>query len=242
VQQLFPRWTNALPTALLIGLIVSLVLVVGVVTYYFTPKYWEVGYQPKQPIAYSHQLHAQQLGIDCRYCHSHVEESRVANIPSPSVCMNCHTVVDEKTGYLQLATSPDGQKPSKHWENPELAKLRQAYASGTPIQWRRVHKLPDYVQFNHAVHVNAGVSCYSCHGRVDQMPEVHQVEPLSMAWCLECHRAPEKNLVDTSQIPVTHLWDVEKTLSQPEYAQKIGARLKEQLWNEPSQSCSACHY
>lgn len=242
MKQLFPRWTNALPAAIVLGAVVSLALAVGGVTYYFTPKYWEVGYQPKQPINYSHQLHAQQLGIDCRYCHSHVEESRVANIPSPSVCMNCHTVVDEKTGYLAKATSQDGVKPSLHWVSPDLAKLRQAYASGEAIQWRRVHKLPDYVQFNHAVHVNAGVSCYSCHRRIDQMPVVHQTQPLSMSWCLDCHRAPENNLVDKTQVQVTKLWDVERILSQPDYAERIGKRLKEQLWNTPSQSCSACHY
>lgn len=242
MQQIFPRWTNSLPTALLLGLIVSVTLVTGGVTYYFTPKFWEVGYMPEQPIHYSHQLHAQQLGIDCRYCHSHIEESRVANIPSPSVCMNCHTVVDEKSGYLQKATSPDGQKPSLHWNSPDLKVLRAAYTAGAPVKWRRVHKLPDYVEFNHAIHVNAGVSCYSCHGRIDQMPTVHQAKPLSMSWCLSCHRAPENNLVDTSQLQVTKLWDVQKKLAEPDYAATVGKRLREQLWNDPSQSCSACHY
>ncbi|MFG0256751.1 MAG: cytochrome c3 family protein [Phycisphaerales bacterium JB043] len=214
-------------------------MTVAIVWTYFTPSYWEVGYMPEQPVAYSHQLHAGTLGIDCRYCHDNVEESGYSNIPSSSVCMSCHTVVDNAQGYLAKAVSTTGGD-SVHWANENLAKLRDAYDHGEAIEWTRVHKLPDYVHFDHSIHVNLGVSCYSCHTRIDQMPEVYQSQPLSMGWCLDCHREPEHHLVDTSEVDVTNLRRVQEMLSQSDYAQTTGMLLAQQV--DPPQNCGACHY
>jgi hypothetical protein len=240
VTPFFPKWTNTLPAMALTGAVGTLALVIGVVWYYFTPKYWEVGYMPRQPVAYSHQLHAGTLGIDCRYCHSDIEQSKYANIPSTTVCMNCHTLVDDKTGYLAKAMTQNGTDPSPHWVSADLQTLRAAHDSGNSVPWRKVHKLPDYAHFQHAAHINAGVSCYSCHKRIDQMPIVYQSEPLSMGWCLECHRAPETQLVDRSQASITDLGAVERLLADPQYASTTGIRLAQNV--NPPQNCGACHY
>lgn len=241
---IFPKWTNSIPAFALFSVTTGLVVVVAAFWTYATPAYWEVGYQPDQPIDYNHQLHAQQLGIDCRYCHTNVEDSRIANVPSTNTCMNCHTIVDAQRGYLKKATAVDGESP--HFKNPELQKLREYAASGDPAPWKRIHKLPDYVQFNHAAHLDAGVSCFSCHGRIDQMAKVYQQKPLSMSWCLDCHRHPEPNLVDTTQGKVTDLAWVESQLAQDGYATGAGGQLAESLEQRsrrtPPTHCSACHY
>jgi len=242
---IFPKWVNSIPAFALVSVAIGFSIVVGGFWTYATPAYWEVGYQPEQPINYSHQLHAQELGIDCRYCHTNVEDSRIANIPSTSTCMNCHTVVDDQSGYLKKANSLDGS-PSAHFASPDLAALREAHESGMPVKWKRVHKLPDYVQFNHAAHLDAGVSCISCHGRVDQMAVVYQQKPLSMSWCLDCHRNPAHDLIDKSQGGVTNLAWVEDTLAQDGYADNAGASLAASLSDNsrrtPPTHCSACHY
>ncbi|QNN24432.1 cytochrome c3 family protein [Planctomycetales bacterium ZRK34] len=146
------------------------------------PSTTDVGYQPVQPIPYSHELHVNQLGMDCRYCHTTVETSAFAAIPSANICMNCHHAIRKLNSAGEA--------------NPKLAALYKAYDSGMPIEWVKVHDLPDYSYFNHSAHINRGVSCVSCHDRVDQMgPEgVHQAKELSMGWCLKCHRNPTPNL------------------------------------------------
>lgn len=127
------------------------------------------GYEPDQPINYSHQKHAGDLQIPCLYCHFGAEKSRHAGIPPANVCMNCHWMV--KT------------------DSPEIQKLKKAVDSNTPIEWVKIHNLPDYVLFNHSRHVNAGVSCQTCHGPIETMAKVRQAAPLTMGWCIECHRA-----------------------------------------------------
>lgn len=215
-------------------------LAVGGTWYYATPSFWEVGYMPEQPISYSHQIHAGKLGIDCRYCHTTVTESKTANVPPISTCLNCHTVVDEKSGYLKLATSADGTNPSPHWNNPELAKLRDYGNRDEAIPWKRVHKLPDYVNFTHAAHLKAGVSCYSCHSRIDEMPVVHQAKSLSMAFCLDCHRSPEKELVGADR--VMDLSWAQAELAKPDHASQLGKQIAAHLRYAPPENCSACHY
>lgn len=152
------------------------------------PYTTDVGYRPEQPILYSHALHAGQLGIDCRYCHSTVDQAGFAAVPSVQTCFNCHSPGSENVGVGIRYT---GSK--------KLDPLYEAYESGKPVPWVKVHDLPDYVYFNHAAHVNRGVGCSDCHGRVDHMGEegVYQFAPLSMSWCLECHREPEKYLRPT---------------------------------------------
>jgi hypothetical protein len=129
------------------------------------------GYEPDQPIPYSHKLHAGDLKIDCKYCHSQVTESRHAAVPPLNVCMNCHLTV--KT------------------DSPHIQKLAEAYNSGKSIAWNKVHLLPDHVKFNHAPHIKAGKDCTICHGNVQEMEKVKQVSSLSMGWCVNCHRQPE---------------------------------------------------
>ncbi len=244
MSSVFPKWSNRLPQVVAAGLGLTSVGVVWGVYYYWTPDFWEVGYEPDQPVDYSHALHAGQLGIDCRYCHTNVEESGYSNVPDTETCMNCHTAdAASGTGYLSAEIW------NAHQRSEDLMLLRESYASGKPVEWRRVHKLPDYVQFNHAVHVNAGVSCYSCHGRIDQMPVVYQAESLAMGWCLDCHRNPHESLVDVrgelddgdGPVRITDLARVEKLLESPDQAAR-GADLADRLDIAPPQNCGACHY
>ena len=160
------------------ALVVLGLLAAAATAYYWSPAYWRVGYQPQQPIEYSHELHVEQLGIDCQYCHTYVQESGYANVPTSQVCINCH---GPKLGNIKATSA-------------KLAPLRQAHASGMPVPWVGIHELADYAYFNHAVHIARGVGCVSCHGRVDQMEKVWHVQPLSMAWCLDCHRHWERRV------------------------------------------------
>src|SRR5262249_17789166 len=134
----------------------------------------------EQPVPFSHKHHAGDDGIDCRYCHSTVETSAFAGIPPLSTCMTCHS---------QLFT-----------DQPALAPLVRAYVSGAPLRWQRLHKLPDFVYFNHAIHVAKGVGCVSCHGAVDAMPLTWRVAALTMQWCLSCHRRPERYLRPRAEV------------------------------------------
>ncbi|MBM3726881.1 MAG: cytochrome c3 family protein [Acidobacteria bacterium] len=187
---------------------------VGSFAYLSHPKVLETGYSPVQPVPYSHKLHAGNLGMDCRYCHSTVERAAFAAIPPAETCMNCHHKVKEK--------------------NPILQPVRDSFEKGVAMKWVKVHRLPDYVYFNHQAHVGAGVSCVSCHGRVDQMIEVKQVAPLSMAWCLECHRNPAANLRPAHL--VTRLdWKPEGDPAE------IGRRIIEEKHIKPPTNCSGCH-
>ena len=186
------------------------------VTYYFSPKYYRVGYQPIQPVPFSHAVHAGQLGMDCRYCHTGVEKSWFSNIPAASTCMNCHSQVLK--------------------DDPRLALVRESAATGKPIEWIQIHKLPDYAYFNHSVHVNRGISCVECHGRIDQMDEVYHAKPFGMAFCLECHRHPELKLRPEDKI--TDLaWQ-----PKSEAEQLKDGKQRMQDWKvESLQTCSACH-
>jgi len=179
-MQLFPRSLNFLPLALAVGAGGAGAGVTGLIWYYFSPKNLQVGYAPEQPLPYSHKLHAGELGIDCRYCHANVERSQEAMIPATETCMGCHAVVKK--------------------DSEKLAALRASWQSGEPMQWVRVHKLPDHVYFDHSVHLAVGVGCSSCHGRIDQMEVVRLDKPIAMGWCLECHRNPQPNLRPKDQI------------------------------------------
>jgi len=180
MSKIFKESVNELPRNLLIAILVIGVTAVIAFYYYGTPRYTRVGFAPPQPVAFDHALHAGQLGLDCRFCHSHVERSGHANIPDTTTCMKCHN---------QIRT-----------QSPALELVRQSYETGEAIPWVRVHQLPDFVYFNHAVHVNRGVSCYDCHGQVNEMQVVRHDRPLSMAFCLECHRHPEKYIRPHDQV------------------------------------------
>lgn len=221
MSDVFPRWTNKLPIRIIIGLGVLGAAVTMGVTYYFTPKYTRVGYQPVQPVAFSHNIHAGQLGLDCRYCHSHVEKSWFSNIPSASTCMNCHNQVLK--------------------DDPKLELVRESFYNDKPIEWVQIHKLPDYVYFNHSVHVNRGVSCVECHGRVDEMDEVYHAKPFSMGFCLECHRNPEKHIRPPDKITdLKWKWNDDPKIAAQHQLDFGKAKVKE--WDiKSSDHCSSCH-
>jgi hypothetical protein len=237
VAGLFPKWFNAFPTVSAIAAVGGLTTVVAGFTYFATPKFWRVGYMPKQPGGgFNHQIHAGKLGMDCRYCHTKIEESAEANIPNVATCYGCHA-----ENRLALFAAVEGVA---HREKTEF--IRTAYAQDKSIEWRRVHKVPDYVRnFPHHVHVNAGVSCYSCHGQITTMETVYQAEPQSMGWCLDCHRGvktePEKYLVPKDK--VTQLqWVQTEWLADSEKHRAEGRKLLETLKEAPPENCGACHY
>jgi hypothetical protein len=198
------------------GLVVGGVVAatVGFVLYAAHPQVADTGYSPEQPVPYSHKLHAGQLGMDCTYCHYTVTKAGFAAVPPTETCMNCHRNVKKDSGKLKL--------------------VRDSYATGNPVEWLKIHKLPDYVYFNHQAHVTSGVSCVSCHGRVDQMVEVRQVEPLNMAWCIDCHRNPASRLRPVDQ--VTNLgWTPDRD------PVAIGKEIIAAKKINPPVNCSGCH-
>ena len=198
----------------------------------FHPDTLNIGYQPEQPVPYSHALHVGQLGMDCKYCHTTVEKAAFAAVPPTQTCMNCHA---------NAAT-----------QAPTLRKVYASWEQGTPIEWIKVHDLADYVYFNHSAHINKGVGCYSCHGRMDQMEVVWQAEPLNMGWCLECHREPEKYLRPRDQATsmTYHLGrgpndlDVQDGETIEEAQLRVGRELYEKYGIKGEaymQACSTCH-
>jgi Cytochrome c7 and related cytochrome c len=171
----------------------------------------------QQPIQFSHLHHAGGMGIDCRYCHTSVEESAFANIPPTKTCMNCHSQI---------------------WaQAPILEPVRASFRDNKPLRWVRVHDLPDFVYFNHSIHVNKGVGCATCHGPVDRMPLMYQQANLQMNWCVDCHRNPERNLRPRDQV-TNMAW--ERPANDPGLGQRLVKEYKiasaEQLT-----SCSTCH-
>lgn len=213
---IFPRWFNALPTAVAVAAPVALAAAIGAVWYWFSPKYTDVGYMPEQPVPFSHKLHAGDLGMDCRYCHNTVEKGALAAVPTTSTCMNCHGVV--------------------RYDSPKLELVRQAFADDQKaVAWTRVHMLPDYAYFDHSAHLGAGVGCASCHGRIDQMDEVFQHEPLSMSWCLDCHRNPEPHLRPADRVTDMTWSEADAAAYDPKSDEE-----RERQPNPPLH-CSGCH-
>jgi menaquinone reductase, multiheme cytochrome c subunit len=182
----FPKWSNTLTKGIFLAGPLVLLYVVVLVGYGANARTLNVGYQPVQPVPYSHALHAGILGINCQYCHTDVTRAAFATLPPTQTCMNCHTEIAPKDPNLQIVRDSYGTG------DPAFA--------GMPIPWKKVNDLPDYVYFNHSAHVNAGVSCLVCHGQVNHMTQVYQAEPLSMAWCLACHRNPAPNLRPKNEV------------------------------------------
>jgi hypothetical protein len=181
MSQIFHRSTNSLARATIYGA-VFVVAALGWIAYEIqgSPYVTYAGVRKPQPVPFSHQHHVTGLGIDCRYCHTSVETSSFAGIPPTKTCMNCHSQI---------------------WTNAALLEpVRASYKSGESLQWTRVNQLPDFVYFNHSIHVTKGVGCNTCHGPVDRMPYMYQAESLQMEWCLGCHRHPENNLRPRDQV------------------------------------------
>ena len=214
MAQILPPWSNKIPALAALAAGIGSVLLVGGIWYYFSPRYTDVGYRPVQPVPYSHKLHAGDLAIDCRYCHASVEVSPVSNVPPTATCMGCHRVVKR--------------------DSEKLAPIRDSVASKRPMAWTRVHALPEYAYFAHNVHLAAGIGCVSCHGRVDEMEVVTQVQPLSMSWCLDCHRNPAPH-----RRPVAEVTNMK--WAPPKDAAAFAAKLAQERPVHPPTDCSGCH-
>jgi hypothetical protein len=213
MAQIFPKWTNKVPKIALISLVCAITGIVFIFWYWFSPYNLEVGYQPTQPVPYSHKQHVGQLGMDCRYCHTGVEKSAVAGVPPTQTCMNCHSMIKK--------------------DSVKLEPVRDSFKTDLPIPWIRVHKVPDYAYFDHSAHIAASIGCVSCHGRIDQMTEVRLEKPLSMGWCLDCHRNPEPHLR-----PMDKITDMEWIADEN---WKAIAKAKAKTLHPPVESCSGCH-
>jgi hypothetical protein len=224
MANIFPKGTNA--TVIKAGLAAAVLggLVTMAVWYYFTPKYSRVGYQPIQPVHFQHDIHVGQLGLDCRYCHSYVEVSGHSNFPPTQTCMNCHRDVQKN--------------------NPKLQPIRDSWESGQPVEWVEIHHVPDYAYFNHSAHVNRGVSCVMCHGKVNEMNVVFQAKSQSMGWCLQCHRSPQEFVRPIAAdkpgapSPIFNLnWEPPKGTTQGE----LGKQLVKAWKIKPPTDCAGCH-
>lgn len=211
----FPPWSNtatkiAVTAAAAGAFAVLATLMVGA----RTP--WIRGQQlaPDQPVEFDHRHHTRDDGIDCLYCHNTAMSASTAGIPSTDKCMGCHDQI---------------------WpQSPMIEILRRSYFTGAPIPWNRVHRVPGFAYFNHSIHTNNGFGCSTCHGRVDRMPAVYQVAPLTMGWCLDCHRNPEKYIRPLDQI--TNMdW------APGGQQARIGAALVERLHTRKLTDCTTCH-
>jgi cytochrome c7-like protein/class III cytochrome C family protein len=218
MPQIFHPSMNTISRLSIIGTVLGVPLL-GVATYGFNMSYVINRRMPlEQPVPFSHKHHVTDDGIDCRYCHTSVEKSAFANVPPTETCMTCHS---------QIWT-----------DSPLLEPVRESFRTGQSLEWQRVHDLPDFVYFNHSIHIKKGISCVSCHGRVDEMPITWKEHTLSMSWCIDCHRNPEKNIRPRAEV-FNMAWPV------PDNHVEIGRRLVREyhvLNKFQLTSCSTCHH
>ena len=220
MSQLFPRSANALAKASLVG-VLSFLALVGFIVMTLMRSSWATKQSEvvEQPFQFSHAHHVGGVGLDCRYCHTSVEKSSFAGIPPTKTCMNCHSQI---------------------WTNaPILEPVRASFRNDKPLNWIRVNDLPDFVYFNHQIHIKQGVGCDTCHGPVDKMPLMYQAKPLLMEWCVGCHRAPENFIRPRSEV-----FNMNYQVPADTTQQEQGLRLKKE-YNvagiEHMTSCSVCH-
>ncbi len=214
MAQIFPEWVDNIPKRLQLATIILITAIIIGFWYFGSPEYLEVGYAPEQPIPFSHKFHTSELGIDCQYCHGSAWKSAVASIPSTETCMTCH----EYVGLDQTSLEP----------------LRDSWETGDPVEWIRVHDVPDHAYFDHSAHVNVGIGCASCHGRVDRMEVVMKTESMSMGWCLDCHNDPGPNLRPVEE--VTNM-----TWSPGDDHNEISQMIIEKRNINAPVYCNACH-
>jgi Cytochrome c7 and related cytochrome c len=180
-----------------------------------SPYVTNVGVVKEQPVPFSHKHHVSEAGIDCRYCHTSVESSSFAGIPPTQTCMNCHSQI---------------------WsQSPMLEPVRASFRDGKPLEWNRVHDLPDYVYFDHSIHVAKGVACTTCHGEVDQMPLMYRAASLHMEWCLGCHRHPDEHIGPRDAVFATSAQLAQMSISESR------ARLAADYHVQSKTNCSICH-
>jgi hypothetical protein len=216
--QIFPRNANLLVRLSIFAgllLVAELILILGV---YFRSNYFrQINVAIEQPVAFSHQLHNDSLGIDCRYCHTAVAQSYFANIPATETCMTCHS---------QVATY-----------RPAIQPIIQSWETGQPIEWLTVNRVPDFVYFNHSIHVNKGMGCSTCHGQINEMPVVWQKQAFYMGYCLNCHRNPEQYIR-----PVEEVYNMD--YAAPANQLEIGRQLVREYGIMPPDqltNCFVCH-
>jgi len=218
MSQIFHRHANIYSRLSILALVGFVAVLGGAVAMLHLSGYnTNQGMFVEQPVQFSHKHHVGGEGIDCRYCHTSVEESAFANIPSTKICMNCHSQI---------------------WTNaPILEPVRASFRDNKPLQWTRVHDLPDFVYFNHSIHVKKGVGCATCHGPVDEMPLMYQHATLQMSWCIDCHRNPAKYVRPRDQV-YNMAWE------RPSDDPGLGARLVKEYKIasvEELTNCSTCH-
>jgi cytochrome c7-like protein len=214
-MQIFHHSTNTLAKVSIFGALIAAGLGLWLVLEVNrSPYVTNAGVARIQPVQFSHQHHVGGMGLDCRYCHTSVEKAAVAGIPPTKTCMNCHSQI---------------------WStSPELEPVRESFRTGKSLEWVRVHDLPEFAYFNHSAHVNKGMGCSTCHGRVDRMPLVWQEKSLQMEWCLECHRAPEKFVRPQSEV-------FNAAYEPPADQIEQGRKLVQEYGLKPRTSCSTCH-
>jgi hypothetical protein len=218
MAQIFHRSANLIARFSVLALVVLANLALAVVLLVArSPYITNQRVTRNQPLQFSHKHHVGDDGIDCRYCHTSVESSAYAGIPPTKTCMNCHSVLFNNVAYLE--------------------PIRESYRTDESIQWVKVHRLADYVYFNHSIHINKGIGCSTCHGAVNQMPLMFQASPLNMDWCLACHRHPEQNVRPKDQV---FNMDWKAPANQEELGKKLVAEYKIRTVNELT-SCSTCH-
>ncbi len=213
MKTVFPDWADTAFRVALAGIvIVATIAAIAPMIYVRTPFHQRREYPVDQPVQFDHRHHVRDDGVDCLYCHSTATKTRYAGIPATEVCMGCHNQV---------------------WPGSiALEPVRRSYFSGQPLKWQRVHELPGYVYFDHSIHLHKGVGCVTCHGRVDEMGLVYQVAPLSMGWCLDCHRNPAPHLRPREEI-TNMTW-------QPP-SERFGQQLAAMYDARPSTNCTTCH-
>lgn len=219
MNQIFHPSMNTIARASIIGgVLAAIVLTIGINILVRSPYLTQVNVVREQPVPFSHQHHVAELGIDCRYCHTSVETSSFAGIPPTQTCMTCHSQIHTTAAILE--------------------PVRQSYQTGQPLQWTRVHKLSDFVYFNHSIHINKGVGCETCHGRVDQMPLMRKTQTMLMEWCLDCHRAPEKYIRPKEEV-LTMGWQPPTGVDQLTLGKQLVAKYGIEVGR--LDNCSICH-
>jgi hypothetical protein len=215
MSQIFHRSANTISRVTIFGAVFIVAGFLGLLTQVNrSPWVTQARVAREQPIQFSHERHVAGNGIDCRYCHTSVESSRFAGIPPTKTCMNCHSEIFANSPFLE--------------------PVRVSFNTDTPLRWTRVHDLPDFVYFDHSIHVNKGVGCTTCHGQVDRMPLMWQEQSLQMEWCLDCHRAPERYVRPRDAV---FRVDYEVPANQAE----LGPRLVAEYQIQKLTSCSTCH-
>ena len=215
MSQIFHRSTNSIAKVSIFSGVLGVGLLIALAYGMDRGGYiTDVGLAKDQPVPFSHKHHVTDDGIDCRYCHTSVETSAVAGVPATEICMSCHSQI---------------------WAEAVLLEpVRTSYRTGESLAWTRIHDLPDFVYFNHSIHINKGIGCSSCHGRVDLMPLTYKVNTLYMNWCIDCHRHPEKNIRPREEV-------FNMAYEQPANQEELGRKLVKEYHVQSLTDCQTCH-